>query len=216
MCLALVLLSAACHQASSADAGPALRTAAVALRDEVPGYQQLGTEWFTVPKLDSFYSKHWYLTEKDGKHERKAFVDAVTEATRDYDAVDVFILVLGNSAYVRWMEDVPAPQRAKIRLVYNTGGGGASEASDWLRLGVHAYVAHPGNNVAPIFYVEFLKRWTEGETLDDSVDHANKYTKAKMYSTTGDVTSWAVEKVSGKKLDRAALWANTEAQIFRP
>ena len=80
---------------------------------------------------------------------------------------------------------------------------------------MQAYVGHPGNNMAPIFYFEFLRRWTAGETLDDAVDHANAYTRKKLYSTTGSVTAWAVEKATGRKVDVPALWANTEAKVFR-
>ncbi len=196
--------------------GPALRTAAVAFRDKVPEYQRIGSERFTVPYLEAHYTHYWYLNEEHGTADRVEFGEKVAEATRDYDVVDVFVLINGGpTPLAHWIPPLPPAQLAKIRLVYNTGGGGAREASDWLSLGVQAYVAHPGNNMAPVFYADFLPRWTRGEKLDDAVDAANNYTKDKLYSTSGSVTAWATEKFTGRKVDVANLWANTEAHVYR-
>ena len=215
--LALSLLVAACSGGANPDAGPALRTAAVAFRDAVPEYQRLGSERFTVPYLKSSYTKYWYVDETHGAKDRVEFGERVFEATRDYDAVDVFVLINGGPyPLYTWWPSLPPSQAAKIRLVYNTAGGGASEARGWLDLGVQAYVAHPGSNLAPIFYADFLPRWTRGEPLDDAVAAANRYTQDKLTSTSGSLTAWATEKLTGRKVDLPRLWLNTEARVFRP
>ncbi len=215
VCSLILLAVAACTGGGGSDAGPALRTAAVAYRDRVPEYQRLGSERFTVPYLKSGYTAYWYVDQLTGPKDRSEFGERVAEATRDYDVVDLFILANGPLGLESWIPPIPPAQRAKIRLVYNTAAGGTSEAREWLELGAQAYVSHPGNNMAPIFYAEFLPRWTRGEKLDDAVDAANKYTKAKLDSTTGSLTAWATEKITGRKVDLGRLWTNTEAQIFR-
>lgn len=189
--------------------------AAVALRDAVPKYQQLGTEYFTEPRLEGGYAKHWYLTATPENDRRTAFIAALKEATRDYPEVDVFFLAHGNS-YVRWVEELEPAARKKIRLVYDTGGGSALQGPRWMRLGVQAFVGHPGGNIAPLFYVKFLPRWVAGEKLEVAVASANADTHEAMVSVPGraiaSVTGW----VSGRPVDTAALWDGTEAQLFRP
>ncbi len=211
---ALCALLAACAAPPPGAPDAGARAAAVALRDEVPGYQQLGTELFTVPRLSEAYAQHWYLTESGGRGQRRAFVDALTDATARYDAVDVFLLAHGNR-YFEWVEDVPAAQRRRIRLVYNTGGGGSAQAAAWLSLGVEAYVAHPGGNIAPVFYVDFLERWTRGEPLEDAVDAANRRTHDALFSPASTVGSALVEQLGGRPVSLGELWAGTEAQVFR-
>jgi hypothetical protein len=189
--------------------------AAVALRDAVPAYQQLGTEYFTVPKLEQGYAKSWYLTATPGNSQHAAFVTALDEATRDYPEVDVFFLAHGN-AYIRWVQELPPAQRLKIRLVYDTGGGSARLGPEWIGLGVKAFVGHPGGNVAPLFYVKFLPRWVAGEKLRDAVAESNAETHAAMISAPGRAVARATEWITGQTVDTGALWVNTEAQVFEP
>jgi hypothetical protein len=188
--------------------------AAVALRDLVPGYQQLGTEYFTEPRLEKAYARHWYLTATPDDSKHDAFVAALTEATANFPEVDVFLLAHGNS-YVRWVEELPPAARAKIRLVYDTGGGSTHHGPHWLRLGVQAFVGHPGGNVAPLFYVKFLPRYLSGEKLEAAVAGANAETHEAMVSVTGRAVAKVTGWVSGRPVDTAALWAGTEAQIFK-
>ncbi len=93
--LAAVLALSACERPSASPVGKA-RVAAVAVRDEVPAYQQWGSEGFTVPFLKSGYDKHWYLTETALTVKGEALREALDEATREYDQVDLFILTHGN------------------------------------------------------------------------------------------------------------------------
>ncbi len=188
--------------------------AAVALRDAVPKYQQLGTEYFTEPRLEKAYARHWYLTAAPDDSQHDAFVAALTEATRDYPEVDVFLLAHGNS-YVRWVEELPSASRAKIRLVYDTGGGSATQGPQWLRVGVRAFVGHPGGNIAPLFYVKFLPRWLAGEKLEDAVASANAETHEAMVSLPGKAIATVTGWVVGAPVDTAVLWDGTEAQLFQ-
>ncbi len=190
------------------------KAAAVALRDAVPKYQQVGTELFTAPRLESAYARAWYLTATPDDDQHRAFVDALSEATRDHAEVDVFFLAHGNR-YVRWVEEVPAAQRARIRLVYDTGGGSATQGPQYLRLGVKAFVGHPGGNIAPLFYVKFLPRWIAGEKLAPAVAAANAETHEAMVSMPGRAIATVTGWVSGRPVDTGALWDGTEAQVFQ-
>ena len=148
------------------------KAAAVALRDAVPRYQQLGTEAFTAPRLEAGYARSWYLTATPENGQHDAFVNALDAATRDYPEVDVFFLAHCNS-YFRWVEELAPAQRARIRLVYDTGGGSAANGPAYLRLGVKAFVGHPGGNIAPLFYVKFLPGWLAGQKLPAAGAAAN-------------------------------------------
>jgi hypothetical protein len=205
--LGLLLLLAACSPAPSS--APRPTTAAVAIRDLVPGYQQWGTEKFTVPKLNDGYDAHWYLTESKRGEKHKAFVDALTEACTKYDAVDVWLLAHGNH-YIDWAAEVPMPERGRLRLVYDTGGGSAELGTEWIRLGAKAFVGHPSSNVAPLFYARFLPAWLEGKPLKDAVDTANAAMKDDLDST---LAKW-IEKFAGKPGELKRLEAGTDAETF--
>ena len=203
LCLALV----GCDKAAPPTPRPTV--AAVAIRDVVPGYQQWSTEKFTVPKLEAGYDAHWYLTENKRGEKHKEFVDALTAATAKYDAVDVWLLAHGNR-YIEWVAEVPPADRARIRLVYNTGGGDSDQGRGWLRLGARAYVGHPGGNVAPLFYLRFLPLWLEGKPLKDAVDGANKAMKDDLDSSVAKL----LENVAGNPGDLKKLEAGTDAELF--
>ena len=194
---------------ASAPSAPRPSVAAVAIRDVVPGYQQWGTEKFTVPKLRDGYDAHWYLTESTRDEKHKDFVDALSEACRKYDAVDVWLLAHGNH-YIDWAAEVPMPERSHLRLVYDTGGGGSELGSAWLTLGAKAFVGHPSANVAPLFYARFLPAWLEGKPLKDAVDVANTAMKDDLDST---LAKW-LEKVSGKSGELKRLESGTDADTF--
>ena len=208
MRVALVLfLLGAC--AKPAPPGPRPRVAAVAIRDTVPGYQQWSTEKFTVPKLEGGYDAHWYLTESKRGEKHKDFVDVLGEACRKHDAVDVWLLAHGNH-YIDWVQELPEAERAKLRLVYDTGGGDSFIGPQWLRLGAKAFVGHPSSNVAPLFYARFLPAWLEGKPLRDAVDEANKAMKGDLDSTVAKL----IEKAAGKPGDLKRLEAGTDADLF--
>ncbi|MHB8877913.1 MAG: hypothetical protein ACYC8T_29820 [Myxococcaceae bacterium] len=216
MCRAALLFAlmfvAGCAR-SSPSTGSRPRAAAVAIRDAVPAYQQWGSEGFTVPYLSSGYERHWYLTESAAAKKGEALRTALDEATREFEVVDLFLLAHGN----RYVEDVAslAPeQRRRVRLVYNTGGGDADQGPRWLSLGVGAYVAHPGGNVAPVFYGYFLPAWVDGMALGDAVDHANRKTHGHLTSSAASTAFEWSEKLGGPRVDAARLWEGTEAQLF--
>jgi hypothetical protein len=180
-------------------------TAAVAIRDHVPGYQKFFTAQYTQPRLEAGYERAWYFTATPSETRHEDFVAALDEATRHFPNVDVFLLAHGNR-YVDWVAELPAAQRARIRLVYDTGGGSAYNGPRWRDLGVHAFVGHPGGNIAPVFYLYFLPAWLSDVPLASAVDDANLKTKAWLDGPFG--------KVLGRFVDVPRLWAGTEAQVF--
>lgn len=203
----VILLVAGCSQ--SKPSGPRPRVAAVAIRDTVPGYQQWSTEKFTVPKLEDGYDAHWYLTESRRGEKHQEFVDALSEACLKHDAVDVWLLAHGNQ-YIDWVQELTEAERAKLRLIYDTGGGDSYVGPQWLKLGAKAFVGHPSSNVAPLFYARFLPAWLEGKPLRDAVDEANKAMKSDLDSTVARL----IEKAAGKPGDLKRLESGTDADVF--
>ncbi len=194
-------------------AATSARTAAIAIRDDVPAYQKAASEWFTVPYIKDSYDRSWYLTEGNGAPMHDEALQALEEATASCEWVDLFLLTNGKR-YVDWVAELDAPKRARIRLVYNTGAGGASEADEWMALGVRAYVGHADVNVAPVFYVFFLPAWTRGVPLSDAVDAANAETHSLLF---GERSSWLLSLfhgVTGGTRNSDELWRGTEARIF--
>ncbi|MBK7857253.1 MAG: hypothetical protein IPJ65_01260 [Archangiaceae bacterium] len=180
--------------------------AAVAIRDAVPGYQQLFTERYTVPRLEAAYERYWYFTEASGLARHRELYQALDEATLHFAHVDLFLLAHGNR-YVDIVRRLPDEQRARLRLVYDTGGGSARQGPEWMRLGIGSFVGHPGGNVAPAFYVEFLPRWLKDQDAPKAVREANLKVHGWMYGTVGNVAN--------RFTDRDALWDGTEAQLFQ-
>jgi hypothetical protein len=207
--LILLVISLVTGCSQSKPPAPRPKVAAVAIRDTVPGYQQWSTEKFTVPKLEDGYDAHWYLTESKRGEKHTQFVDALSEACRKHDAVDVWLLAHGNH-YIDWVRELPEAERAKIRLVYDTGGGDAYVGPQWLEFGAKAFVGHPSSNVAPLFYARFLPAWLEGKPLRDAVDEANKAMKSDLDSTVAKL----VEKVAGRPGDLKRLEVGTDADVF--
>lgn len=200
-------------RAAAADP-PRSHAAAIAIRDHVPGYQKFFSRQFTVPRLEGGYADYTYLTE--GAHERKhdELLDAVRKANARFEAVDLFLLTNGEP-YVRWIAELPAAERSHLRLVYNTGAGGAAQGREWIELGARAYVGHPSDNVAPVFYVYFLPAWLEGRTVEEATRLANEATHDHLFSEGADHLLELVRFVGNN--DGATpeqLWAGTEAKLF--
>jgi hypothetical protein len=175
--LALVVLVAAVERPFLALRAPgaAPRRAAVAIRDDVVPFQKWGTRAFTLPYLERGYASVAYFTESDRDDCRDAFLAAIASAAAANDEVDVFLLAHGNEL-VGWVATLDPAVTAKLRLVYNTGCGDASQAARWLAMGADAYVGHVGESESPVFYVYFLRRWSAGWRLDDAVADANAET----------------------------------------
>lgn len=162
----------------------ATKQAALALRDDVPDYQKGFTAQFTVPRLRENYDAYWYFTQSRESDVHRTFVDALKQATRDYDTVDVFFLAHTNR-FIDWVAEIPADQRRKIRLVYDTGCGDEKLATEWLDLGVHSFIGHGDENIAPIFYVSFLPAWLDGVGADEAVARANKTMEQRLRNPFG-------------------------------
>jgi ActR/RegA family two-component response regulator len=146
--------------------------AALAIRDNVIPFQKWGSKQFTIPYLKKHYGAAWYFTQTAADDCKEAFLARLNEACERYAVVDLFILAHGNQL-IRWVAELPAPRRSRIRLVYNTGCRDLGQGPAWLSLGVKAYVGHPGDSASPVFYFYFLRRWTRGMTLDAAVEESN-------------------------------------------
>ncbi|MFT3713974.1 MAG: hypothetical protein QM817_40450 [Archangium sp.] len=160
------------------------RDAALALRDDVPDYQKGFTAQFTVPRLRENYDAYWYFTQSAQSDMHAQFVAALDRATREYDSVDVFFLAHTNR-FIDWVAELPAEQRRRIRLVYDTGCGDGQQAEEWLDLGVHSFVGHGDDNMAPVFYVSFLPAWLDGVGADEAVSRANRTMAARFRNPFG-------------------------------
>ncbi len=179
--------------------------AAIAIRDAVPGYQQFFTQQYTVPRLEAYYERSWYFTETKTVSRRAELHQALEEATSRYDHVDLYLLAHGNH-YIDEVRTLSAEQRAKVRLVYDTGGSSARQGPEWVRLGVGQFIGHPGGNIAPAFYVWFLPRWLKDQDADKAMRAANEDVHALLYGPAGSVAKLF--------LDRDGLWLGTEARRF--
>lgn len=179
--------------------------AAIAIRDFVPGYQQFFTERYTVPRLEAAYEQSWYLTETQSVKKRAELAAALDDATNRYAHVDLYLLAHGNR-YIDVVRALRPEQRAKLRLVYDTGGGSAQQGEQWRELGVGTFIGHPGGNIAPAFYVYFLPQWLKEQNAAAAMKSANASVRELLYSPVGSVAE--------RWVDRDALWAGTEAQLF--
>ncbi|MDP1825091.1 MAG: hypothetical protein Q8L48_17670 [Archangium sp.] len=206
--LAIALLLAACTKPPP----PAVSHAAIAFRDDVPGYQKLASEKYALHYLERSYESVEYVEANATDDGQARLLAAISAAAGKHHTVDLFFLSHGNR-YDTWVATLAAPVRAKLRLVYNTGAGDARQGSSWLALGARAYVGHPGGNVAPLFLTYFLPRWVKGVDLRTAVDEANKETKDDLSGSLVKGVAGVVDSVGGPHLDPPKLWAGTEAQL---
>lgn len=180
------------------------RRAAVAIRDDVTPFQKWGSREFTLPYIAKHYGRAWYFTMSGDQHQIEEFHDAVGAALRQYAAVDLYLLAHSNKL-IDWVAALPEEDRARLRLVYNTGCTDLKQGPRWLDLGAKAYVGHPGKSLSPVFYVYFLRRWTRGESLASAVSESNQRAN-RVYDRLG-LASFGL-------LDPAQLKAESEAIVF--
>jgi hypothetical protein len=174
LALALVMAAGDRPLARRREPGRARTRAAIALRDHVIPFQKWGTRLFTLPLLEEAYNDVVYLTQERPGDKRAELVAALERALADHDDVDLFLLAHGNR-FVDWVAAIDPALRARLRLVYNTGCGGAGQADDWLAAGADVYVGHAApQSMSPAFYFYFLRRWARGWTLDEAVGAANR------------------------------------------
>jgi hypothetical protein len=180
------------------------RRAAVAIRDDVTPFQKWGSREFTLPYLECYYDRAWYITLSGDQSQVRDFVSSVRTALAEYTAVDLYLLAHSNSL-IRWVETIPESDRRRLRLVYNTGCTDLQQGPEWLELGAKAYVGHAGESLSPVFYVYFLRRWTRGDRLDEAVGEGNRRA-FRVFD--------ALAPASLGNLDPARLKADSEAVIF--
>ncbi|MFT3710794.1 MAG: hypothetical protein QM817_24485 [Archangium sp.] len=207
--LLLLLLWSGCERA--APTGPT--HAAIAFRDDVPGYQKFASERYTVHYLEKQYDLVTYLEANATDNGEARLIAAIEAAALKHDTVDLFFLSHGGY-YDTWCSALSPGALKKLRFVYNTGAGNASQGPRWLALGAHAYVGHPSGNVAPLFLRYFLPAWVDGTKLRKAVDDANKETKDDMMGTVAKGVAGVLDAVGGPHLDRPRLVAGTEAVIY--
>ena len=151
--------------------------AAIALRDRVDESEILITWTFVRPRLEAAYAEVACITQEEravfspGDKEQE-FTETITGLAARHPFVDVYLLAHTN-LIVDWVETLPESVRAKLRMVYNSGCYGGSQADRWGALGADAYVAHPSAASHAGFFVCFLRRWPRGERLADVVSAAN-------------------------------------------
>ena len=185
--------------------------AAIAIRDDVIAFQKWGSRAFSKPYLDRYYVSVVYLTQTDPYDKRNEFQAALMEAAAAHQSVDVFLLAHSNH-FVDWVRELPEEVRGKLRLVYNTGCDDASQGSKWLAIGADAYVAHKGISMSPVFYVYFLRRWTLGETIANSLSTSNHLTSRFIgYGALGGIDAGVLE--SSRRGSEAICVGNSELRI---
>lgn len=182
--------------------------AAIALRDDVPGEQKLGTQLFTVPILAASYARWTYITADANDDGRAAFIAALSRARDAHCGVDLWFLAHGHP-YVAWFEALRDDERPALHLVYDTGGASTQYGERWIAAGARTFVGHPGGNVAPVFYARFLPRYVGGEAVADAVRESNSFTRSVIYASA----SAPLLALAGVD-DKDRLWFNTEAAIF--
>jgi hypothetical protein len=167
-------LVTACTDGILTPAAPATRSqsAAIAIRDQVPGYQQWATEHFTAPYLDRYYNQSWYFTQTSNANRKQEFLNALRQALTRYQWVDLYLLAHTNT-YYRWVKEIKPALRKRLRLVYNSGCDNLDQGQLWLKLGAQTYIGHPGRSASPLFYFYFLRRWTRGDALEHAVTASN-------------------------------------------
>ncbi len=137
------------------------------------------------------------------------FLERLEQELRSKSAVDIIVLRHTNSMD-RTLAKVPAELRKKIRLVYNTGCTNAHGGDAYMKLGIGAYIGHPGISCSPVFVSLFKDRWLNGYSLKDAVKLANDDLEADlMHGVLGDICKKATSADS-----REEAFAATKAQLF--
>ncbi|MBS2027584.1 MAG: hypothetical protein JST54_06755 [Deltaproteobacteria bacterium] len=212
LALSIAISLVGCAQRPSP--APGQGVAAVAYRDAVPTWQRLGTRAFAKHELDGTYDALTYLQSDDlGPAAPMMLHAALERALRENRAVDLFLFVNGGSEALDAVRELAPELRAKLRLVYNTGGGGAWQASEWHALGAKAYLSHPGSgNLAPFFVFDFLRNWSDGQSLSDAVAHSNT---ALHHRLSGFTAPWILSAAGfNARTEDLPYWEEaTRAQI---
>ncbi|MFO0600646.1 MAG: hypothetical protein U0228_35385 [Myxococcaceae bacterium] len=208
----LVVFKVACGSTRRHASGPN-SLVAFAFRDHVPGYQKYASEKFALHYLEQEYDEVQYLEATASDDGQARLLAAIEQAALTHDEIDLFFLSHGNS-YVGWLSTLTVNARTRVRFVYDTGAGDSRQGPAWLAGGTTAFVGHPSGNVAPLFLRFFLPCWVDGKKLKTCVDDANRDTKDEVMGGAAKALSVVLDAVGGPHLDRAKLWAGTEAVIY--
>ena len=203
-----ILLVCGCTRAAPAG----VTHAAIAFRDDVPGYQKLASEKYAVHYLERAYDAVTYVEATATDDGQTRLLDAIRAAALAHTTIDLFFLSHGGH-YDAWASGLDPATLGKLRFVYNTGAGNARQGPAWLALGARAYVGHPGGNVAPLFLTYFLPAWVKGGDLRSCVDAANKETRGDLTGSMARGVAEVLDQVGGPHLDAPRLAAGTEAQL---
>jgi len=185
--LSIVTLLMGCARRPAPAPGQGI--AAVAYRDAVPTWQRLGTRAFAKHELAGSYDSLTYLQSDDlGPAAPMMLRAALEQALSNNREVDLFVFVNGGSVALDVARELPPQLTSKLRLVYNTGGGGHWQAPAWQELGARAYLSHPGSaNLAPFFVFDFLRAWSDGQPLSSAVASSNQSMHERL---TGFTAPW--------------------------
>lgn len=200
-------------------AGGAPTRAVVALRDPVHPVETFGTWGFMLPLLEQVYDEVHPITQAydpdppkdEGRFpsifrptlkRKKEFLAALRGSLERCDVVDLFIVSHTNYTY-RWLGEIPAEQRKKIRLVYNSGCRCGNQKDEWMKLGVRTYVAHPVAASHAHFFVGFVRRWAAGMSAAEAAPPA---------AARSDRFFWVLDKLIGASLQRER-WLKSHPEI---
>jgi hypothetical protein len=158
----------------------AKQRAAIAIRDNVIPFQKFGTRLFSFPCLTKFYDKVYYFTQYSRDDKKEDFIKSLNELLTDYPETDIYLLAHSNN-YCSWISEIDTSLRKKIRMVYNTGCFGYSQAETWKNLCVKTYISHKGSSLSPVFYFYFLRRWCKGLTISEATNESNRLTEIQLH-----------------------------------
>lgn len=179
--------------------------AAFAVRDNVVAFQKWGTKLYTLPYLEKYYQDVFYVTQFSQENNEEQFIDNLTRALTNYEQVDIFILAHGNRM-VNWVAKIPAPLRARIRMVYNTGCTNSCQYDQWLSLGAKTYVGHPGAfGQGALFYFFFLRRWTNDTPANLAITDCNQLIHSVINKEI---------YIPGVDIDPDTIYQMSEAQCY--
>jgi hypothetical protein len=177
---------------------------AFVFRDNVSGMEKLGSKLLARSQLRPAYDELVYVTQRaDRRHfDESELLEPLRGLLQRHAVVDIFLFAHGNG-FVEWIVTLPEELRQRIRLVYNTGCGGASQDRRWLAIGADAYVGHPGRSASSLFCLYFTRRWARGWSLERAVSSSNDMSWGRV-----KVMKWL--GLDSKKED---LWLGTRAEL---
>ena len=158
----------------------AKKIGAIAIRDDESAFFKWGSKLFTVPYINKYYSGSMYFTQYQHDDKKAEIVTSLKKLLETNEYVDIYLLAHSNYYYM-YVEEIEPELRSKIRLVYNTGCGNATQYEYWLNLGAKSYVSHKNKgSLSPFFYFCFLRRWSKGYTLANATNVSNRIAIKKI------------------------------------